>query len=139
MAELQTLSKIFTEKIFRIPDYQRGYSWSNELLNGQLSGQLADFWEDLLNLHPGKKHYTGVLTLEKASEEKFGNWLEDLWLIKSKGYKPYFIVDGQQRLTTAVILIQTIIELIGESGRLNYTSTAEMRKKFIYEQKDKSF
>ena len=139
MSELQSLSKIFTEKIFRIPDYQRGYAWSNELLSGQLSGQIADFWEDLINLAPGKKHYTGVLTLEEASEEKFGNWIEDLWLIRSKGYKPYFIVDGQQRLTTAIIFIQAMLEVIGEKAILNYTSSAEIRKKFIYEEKIGSF
>ena len=41
MAEnkLQSLTEIFNEKIFRIPDFQRGYSWENN--------QLEDFWEDL--------------------------------------------------------------------------------------------
>ena len=26
-SNLKTLSEIFNEKVFRIPDYQRGYSW----------------------------------------------------------------------------------------------------------------
>ncbi len=35
---LQSLSTLFHKKLFRIPDYQRGYAWKQE--------QLADFWED---------------------------------------------------------------------------------------------
>ena len=39
---LLTLSKIFTERLFRIPDYQRGYAWTEK--------QLKDFWSDLEQL-----------------------------------------------------------------------------------------
>ena len=38
MAELLDLSSIFDKKIFRIPDYQRGYAWNER--------QLEDFWDD---------------------------------------------------------------------------------------------
>lgn len=62
MAEnkLQSLTEIFNEKIFRIPDFQRGYSWENN--------QLEDFWEDLMNLKDDKIHYTGLLTVESVSK-----------------------------------------------------------------------
>ena len=40
--DLISLSQLFTESIYRIPDYQRGYAWRNE--------QLEDFWDDLMNL-----------------------------------------------------------------------------------------
>lgn len=40
--ELQSLSKMFTEKLFRIPDYQRGYAWTAK--------QVKDFWSDLVQL-----------------------------------------------------------------------------------------
>jgi uncharacterized protein with ParB-like and HNH nuclease domain len=40
--ELISLSTLFQNRLFRIPDYQRGYAWKKE--------QLVDFWEDLLNL-----------------------------------------------------------------------------------------
>ena len=36
---------------------------------------------------------------------------EDQWLLES-GFKPYHIVDGQQRLTTFVILLNEIIEFV---------------------------
>ena len=44
--ELQSLSEIFNNRIFRVPDYQRGYAWRNE--------QLTDFREDVVNLPVGK-------------------------------------------------------------------------------------
>jgi len=40
--ELHSLSILFQNRLFRIPDYQRGYAWKRE--------QLADFWDDLMNL-----------------------------------------------------------------------------------------
>ena len=57
MAEnkLQSLSEIFCEKFFRIPDFQRGYAWEEE--------QLKDFWEDLELLNENNTHYTGVLSV----------------------------------------------------------------------------
>lgn len=125
--ELYSISKIFTERLLRIPDYQRGYAWTDK--------QLKDFWNDLAQIEEGNNHYVGVLTLEDVFEEKYANWKDDLWIIKSKKYEPFFVVDGQQRLTTTVILIQCILEVIG-SEELNYTRPDEIRKKFIFESKD---
>lgn len=126
--ELYSLTKIFTERILRVPDYQRGYIWTTK--------QLKDFWSDLCQLQEGKNHYTGVLTLEEANSRALELWAEDRWIIASKGYTPLYVVDGQQRLTTAIILIQVITENIPEGERINYTSVEEIRKKFIFESKD---
>jgi len=125
---LQSLSKIFTEKLYRIPDYQRGYAWTEK--------QLKDFWTDLVQLEKDKNHYIGVLTVEEVSKELYSKWEDDLWIIEHKGYKPLYIVDGQQRLTTSIILIQAITEFIPENKKLNYNSIGEIRKKFIFESKD---
>ena len=92
---LQSLSKIFTEKIYRIPDYQRGYAWTEK--------QLKDFWNDLVQLEEGKNHYIGVLTVEEVAKENYLKWEDDTWIIESKSYQPLYIVDGQQRLTTSII------------------------------------
>ena len=116
---LLTLSKIFTERLFRIPDYQRGYAWTEK--------QLKDFWSDLEQLEIGKNHYVGVLTLERVDEKSFNKWDDDKWIIKSKKYEPYYIVDGQQRLTTAIILIEAIVESLNENEELNYTSVCDRR------------
>jgi len=102
-SQLLTLSKIFTERLFRIPDYQRRYAWGEK--------QLKDFWTDIVQLEPDHNHYTGVLTLENVPKHTHQRWDEDAWIISAKNYEPFFVVDGQQRLTTAIILIQVILEL----------------------------
>lgn len=126
--ELQSISKIFTERIFRIPDYQRGYAWTLK--------QLKEFWNDLTQLEETHNHYVGVLTLEDVPEKIYSAWSDDIWIIKSKSYIPYYIVDGQQRLTTSIILIQTIQESLNDGELLNYTSKDEIRSKFIFQTKD---
>lgn len=70
--ELSSLDEIFTRKIFRIPDYQRGYAWKYE--------QLRDFWEDVVNLQEDREHYLGLLTIKvtkmqsenDGKKQKFG-------------------------------------------------------------------
>lgn len=126
--QLYSISKIFTERLMRIPDYQRGFSWTEK--------ELRDFWNDLVQLEDGKNHYTGVLTLEEVPEDVFKQWNEDSWIIKSKNFEPFFIVDGQQRLTTTIILIQAITECITEDTQLNFTTSQEIKKKFIFDSKD---
>ena len=101
--KLLSLNELFSEKLFRIPDFQRGYSWGKN--------QLEDFWNDLINLKEGKVHYTGLLTVEPITRNQIENselWKNDLWLIES-GFKAYYLIDGQQRLTTSIILINEIL------------------------------
>lgn len=102
MNELESLKNIFKDRIFKIPDYQRGYAWTTR--------QLKDFWEDLVNLPSERFHYTGLLSLKKVDRNVWANWNDERWLIEDRGFKPFHIVDGQQRLTTFVIFIQAISE-----------------------------
>jgi len=124
--ELFTVSKIFTESLYRIPDYQRGYAWGLD--------QLRDFWLDLEQLHGDGKHYTGVLTLEIVPKTKWKKWDDDIWVIESRRYKPYYVVDGQQRLTSVVILIQAILEIC-QLDQLNFTPVSDLRRKYIFDKK----
>ncbi len=62
-SELQSLDTIFNSRVFRIPDYQRGYAWE--------SRQLTDFWQDLDGLADQRNHYTGQLTLERVPQESW--------------------------------------------------------------------
>lgn len=124
--KLQSLSEIFNQRFFRIPDFQRGYSWEER--------QLLDFWDDLQNLKAGKLHYTGLLTVESLEPAQIGQkekWREDLWLMES-GYKAYYLIDGQQRLTTSIILINEIINAVGQDEDLNYKPLKEWADKFLY-------
>lgn len=100
-SELQPLSLLFQNRLFRIPDYQRGYAWQQP--------QLTDFWDDLINLQDGRYHYTGLISLKNLKSSETISWGSDLWMV-SKGFKACHIVDGQQRLTTFVILLNEIVE-----------------------------
>lgn len=106
MQTLESLKSIFKDRIFKIPDYQRGYAWRER--------QLKDFWEDIVNLPSDRFHYTGLLSLKQVSKKDYEseNWIAERWLINDRAFKPFHVVDGQQRLTTFVIFINEILNLI---------------------------
>ena len=106
MDEPKSLDSLFKEKIFRIPDYQRGYAWQKS--------QLKDFWEDLINLSGDRLHYTGVLTLKEVSSKEVAETDNEFWLVDDHSYRIYHIVDGQQRLTTFVVFLQAFIDFVKE-------------------------
>lgn len=89
--------------LFEIPDYQRAYSWTKENLN-QL---VDDIWESVeLNKTRGctefdqyEPYFLGSIVL--CSKE-----------YKDDGFGIYDVIDGQQRLTSIIMLIATIRDLI---------------------------
>ena len=99
---LDSLAKIFNKKLYRIPDYQRGYAWGES--------QLRDFWEDLVNLRFDKGHYTGLLTFKIHN----GDLDPSEKQLVDNGYEKYDVVDGQQRLTTCIIFLNAIIAFARE-------------------------
>lgn len=104
--ELQSLQSIFNNRIFRIPDYQRGYSWDDK--------QLQDLWQDIDILGEDQSHYTGVLSV-----------------VTPKNGTTH-IVDGQQRITTLVILIQVICNCEQMQEWINGKEKAEYVKTYLY-------
>ena len=106
MRTLESLKSIFKDRLFKIPDYQRGYAWQKK--------QLIEFWEDIINLPIDKYHYTGLISLKEVSKKEYSNesWIAEKWLIEDKDYTPFHIVDGQQRLTTIIIFINEIVEFL---------------------------
>lgn len=132
MNDLMSLQKIFNEAIFRIPDYQRGYSWSNQ--------QLEEFWSDLISLLPLQEHYTGMISLKKLNVSDIlknnEKWNEEKWLVEA-GYTVFEIVDGQQRMTTLIILINEIINYCKRNNitELNSTLLAEIEEKYLVKSK----
>ena len=104
MKELQSLDDIFTKRIFRIPDYQRGYAWREK--------QLVEFWDDLISLDRDRSHYTGVLSIKAVPQDRSKNWNDEQWLMTGRKHEAYYVVDGQQRLTTVSIFIQCMVEAI---------------------------
>jgi uncharacterized protein with ParB-like and HNH nuclease domain len=126
--KLQSLSDIFERRLFRIPDYQRGYAW--------LESQYSDFWEDILHLNMERVHYTGVITLEPVPKDKWARWDSDEWIIEGVGFKPFYVVDGQQRLTTSMLLMQAILETVDKDTQLTYQSLDTIRKQYILNRAD---
>ena len=130
------LDSLFKEKIFRIPDYQRGYAWQKL--------QFKDFWEDLVNLQKDRSHYAGVITLKEILPIDIKNDSKEYWLVEDHSYKAFHIVDGQQRLTTCIIFLQSLIEFV-RSLHTNKTdeeifltdslTILSITQKFIYKQK----
>ena len=94
MDNVVSLDKLFANRIFRVPDYQRGFSW--EPL------QIREFLEDLDLLRPGRYHYTGTVVVHEPDP------LDQLMDEDGNAYVPVEIVDGQQRLTTIVLLLDSI-------------------------------
>jgi hypothetical protein len=88
------LAQLFSDRVFRVPDYQRGYAWEPRQLNELL--------EDLETLPTGKDHYTGTIVLHDQGEAA------TLTDEAGRVYSLHHIVDGQQRLTTLVILLSAI-------------------------------
>lgn len=105
--ELQSLNNIFNNIIFRIPDYQRGYSWDSK--------QLEDLWRDINILEDDKIHYTGTISVKSQ---------EDI----------HYIIDGQQRITTLIILLQVITTSKQMVGRewINGKELSDYIKFFLY-------
>lgn len=126
--KLLTLAEIFNNRFFRIPDYQRGYAWELEQLN--------DFWEDIENLKEEKQHYTGLITIEPISKKQVENlekWKDDMWLF-DKGLKAYFVIDGQQRLTTTIILLQVILSKFKDDDALNYDLVKKHKDRYLFQE-----
>ena len=121
--KLHSLNDIFERRLLRIPDYQRGYAW--------VDSQLEAFWDDIMQLDINRVHYTGVITLEPVSKKIWSHWTNDEWLIEDVGFTPYYVVDGQQRLTTSMILLQAIFDSVSAETQLNYQSVENLRKRFI--------
>lgn len=76
--------KDFLADIYRIPDYQREYSWEKE--------ELEELWDDLIYLESNneEKHFFGQIVINSTNKEKY-------------------IIDGQQRTTTSIIILCAIM------------------------------
>lgn len=110
MDNVISLNDLFHNRIFKVPDYQRGYSWERR--------QVREFLEDLELLAPHRSHYTGTVVLhEPPTSESI------LMDVEGKTYNPVEIVDGQQRLTTIVLLLDGIRRALTADGFSNTART----------------
>lgn len=85
--------ELFDRTLLRVPDYQRGYAWEER--------HLEEFWEDLEVLPLDARHYTGTVVLLRRPGERIRD-------DRRVHYDVADIVDGQQRLTTLVLLLNEV-------------------------------
>jgi hypothetical protein len=98
MADQQdtTLAQVVSDRLFEVPDYQRPYAWQRK--------QLDDLWNDLDLLGPTAQHYAGTLVLRNVTGTP-GTLPVTSMDDEGTVLRHTEVVDGQQRLTTCVILL----------------------------------
>ena len=109
------LELIGNGKTYRVPPYQRDYSWTEE--------EWEDFWNDVVDLHrePDSRHYMGAV------------------VVQAEGDRELLIIDGQQRLATIGVLTLSIIRKLYRMAdgnvdpERNRERAAELRHRFIGE------
>lgn len=96
MSNQQSLNQFFTRKIFEVPKYQRSYAWEQQ--------NIRELYEDIQEaLETNSNHYIGTVVLAKTQYKDI-----------------YHIVDGQQRLTTVIMFINTVINRLDVKDREYY-------------------
>ena len=81
------IKDFFNGRFFEIPKYQRGYSW--EVSN------IRDLFEDIKeSIDSNSNHYIGTIVLSKSEDDD----------------EKFYIVDGQQRVTTISLIINELIK-----------------------------
>lgn len=112
-AELQKLGDLLTGYHFHIPDYQRGYAWGD--------AQLEALWNDLhvTVTSQAKEHFTGVVLLRQLAKDDISLRLVEL-------------VDGQQRVISAMTLASALARRVNSPGTTNKcASTSDFKVSFV--------
>jgi hypothetical protein len=117
---INSLENLFAVNTFRIPQYQRAYSWEED-------PHLEAFLEDLRQQvstqkkSPNKHYFLGTFLLH---EEEIG-----------AGRNVVNIVDGQQRMTTSVVFIATALALHTRE-RISFANEkpALLRRNFVHDE-----
>ena len=100
-AQLMCLPDIFRGRVFAVPDYQRAYAWDDKQVQ-----ELLNDLDHLLDDGVSHCHYTGTLVLSQVSAGEYGD--------------EYQVVDGQQRLTTLVILLRMLADRLPADERAEF-------------------
>ncbi len=107
--EKKTLRDLLTQRLYQIPDYQRGYAWEER----QWNHFIQDI--DALVDDEVKNHYTGTVVIYQPKDKPVMSYGSDrLELVD--------VVDGQQRLTTCCLYLSIIIEALQDLGITDHDS-----------------
>lgn len=112
--DLYSIQELFAGRAFRIPAYQRAYSWGQQ--------QWQDLLDDLEYLPDGRDHFTGMIVIEPTSDALMDR--------EGTGHQWVEVVDGQQRLTTLVVFLEALRRVappeLGEGIRKRYISAVDV-------------
>lgn len=116
--ELLTLYQLLTNRLFEIPDYQRTYSWKKK--------QRKDLFNDINKVREkDREHFMAtIVCLSKSKRQIGGNRFDVL-----------DVVDGQQRITTLIILLKALCEEL-KNGNEKEVEIADDLHKLMVKEKD---
>ena len=104
-------------RLFTIPDYQRAYSW-----NPKQRDDLFDDITKILDRDDDRHHFMAtVVCLKKPGKEEVG----------TQEFRTLDVVDGQQRLTTLIILLKAISKDLHEGGAIEREEAAQIDKLLV--------
>ncbi len=89
-----SLTKLLDSRLFRIPEYQRAYSWTSKERNDLFSDIEKTFQKG-----EGGSHFLAAVVCLRREKQEFG----------TDEYQIVEVVDGQQRLTTIIILMKSVV------------------------------
>lgn len=118
------LPAVITERLLEVPDYQRPYAWRKK--------HLDDLWEDLDLLGSNGSHYAGTLVLRGVllSDGSAKTSIAD----DGATLRHFEVVDGQQRLTTCLLLLDRVrrrLEILAGQG-VEYAAEVAARIRTTY-------
>lgn len=102
---------------FKIPVYQRTYSWTER--------ECRYLWNDILQTGENDEisaHFVGSIVYIE----------EGLYHVSSQS--PLLVIDGQQRLTTVTLILEALARQLGNSEPLSGFSTKKLRSYYLLNQ-----
>lgn len=99
------ITDLFNDRYFEIPRYQRGYAWEKQ--------HIRELFDDIKEaIDSNSSHYIGTVVLSKCATDP----------------KKFFVVDGQQRLTTITLLIAQLLQSIKDCDTKIYQKMHYIKK-----------
>lgn len=117
-----TLDTLLQKRLFRIPDYQRAYSWETKQRK-----DLFDDIEKLTHYDDNDRHHfmATIVCLKMSQKEEIG----------ADEYGVFEVVDGQQRLTTLIILLKALAKYISANVGITQKEADKLNELLVKEDK----
>ena len=99
---------------FVIPIYQRTYSWTER--------ECRQLWDDIMRTGSNEgitAHFIGSIVYIEEGPARVGRWA------------PLLVIDGQQRLTTIMLIIEALARQLGNSEPVDGFSAKKLRNYYL--------